>query len=311
MGDTLYIINPVGHGGAGIKAWDRFQTLWPDPVDPEDAIVTQRPGHAREIAFSAEGYDKLAAVGGDGTVGDVVSGIMDRQGPKPRLAIVPAGTGNDIARNTGIHSIEHAVSSLREGRLRAFDMIRVDYEEGGRRAHRYSFLMVAVGFSAIPMVKPWMKRLLGPKGAYYLGTFLQIIAYRPPGMMVSADGRERSQGRIWMVIIANVESSAGGSMRVAPGASTDDGELNITVFPTKSKLRMITGLLPKVATGAHIEEPGVDYFPAKKVEIEGDPPCILDLDGDVFGTTPATFTVCPGALQVLTPETSPGGRPAA
>ena len=89
-------------------------------------------------------------------------------------------------------------------------------------------------------------------------------------------------------------------MRIAPGARTDDGELNITIFPVKSKLRMITRLLPKVATGEHIQEPGVSYFPAKSVEIDSDPPAILELDGDIFGTTPATFTVCPGALRVLT-----------
>ena len=94
-------------------------------------------------------------------------------------------------------------------------------------------------------------------------------------------------------------------MCVAPGALMDDGELNVTVFPVKSKFKMITRLLPKLATGEHIKEPGVAYFPAEKVEIYSDPPAILDLDGDVFGTTPATFTVCPGALQVLTPDLSP------
>ena len=300
-GKTLYIINPAGHGGAGTRTWETFRDLWPDPISAEHAIVTQRPGHAREIAFSARGYRTLAAVGGDGTVGDVVSGILDREDPKPRLAIIPAGTGNDIARNTGIHSIEDAVSALRGGLLRAFDMIRIDYQDGGRPAHRHAFLLAGVGFSSIPMIKPWMKRLLGPTGAYFHGTFLQIIVYRPPSMTVRSDGQERSTGRIWMVMVGNVEYSSGGSMRIAPGARTDDGELNITVMPVKSKLRMITRLLPKVASGQHVQEPGVSYFPAKRVEVESHPPSILDLDGDVFGTTPATFTVCPGAFQVLTP----------
>ena len=78
--------------------------------------------------------------------------------------------------------------------------------------------------------------------------------------------------------------------------------MNITIFPTKSKFRMITKLLPKVATGEHIKEPGVSYFPAKQLEIDSDPPAILDLDGDIFGTTPATFTVCPRGLEILTPS---------
>ena len=90
-------------------------------------------------------------------------------------------------------------------------------------------------------------------------------------------------------------------MCIAPGASIDDGELNITVVPVKSKFAMITKLLPKVATGDHIKEPGVLYFPARKVEIECSPPGLMDLDGDVFGTTPATFTVCPRSLEILIP----------
>jgi len=89
------------------------------------------------------------------------------------------------------------------------------------------------------------------------------------------------------------------------GARLDDGELNITIFPSKSKFRMMTKLLPKVATGAHIKEPGVSYFPGRRVEVDTAPFSILELDGDIFGTTPATFTVCPGVLQVMIPATPP------
>lgn len=169
MNNTLYVINPAGHGGAGAKAWAAFRKSWSDPIDPEHVIFTEHPGHAREIAASVKGYDTIAAVGGDGTVGDISSGILDREGDRPTIAIIPAGTGNDIARNVGINSMEGAISALKGKQVRAFDLIRADYQENGQPGHRYAFLTVGVGFSAIPMVKPWMKRILGPKGAYYLG----------------------------------------------------------------------------------------------------------------------------------------------
>jgi diacylglycerol kinase (ATP) len=308
MSSILYIINPAGHGGSGIKAWERFQALWPDKIPNENAIVTKRPGHAREISAFTEDYDILAAVGGDGTVGEVMSGIMDRQGQKPKLAVIPAGTGNDIARHAGICSVEDAVGALQGNHPQAFDIIRADYQADGKPGHSYAFLLVGVGFSANVMIRPWMKRFLGPKGAYYLATFLQIIVYRPPLLTVRADGRERSKSTSWMVMVGNVEYSSGGSMCIAPGARCDDGELNVTVFPVKSKFRMSTKLLPKVATGAHIEEPGVSYFPAKNIEIDSAPPAILDLDGDILGTTPATLTVCPGAMHIMTPETRAKGN---
>jgi diacylglycerol kinase family enzyme len=96
---VLHIINSAGHGGAGTRAWEEFKKLWSDPIDSGDVVVTERAGHAREIAAARSDYEILAAVGGDGTVGEVISGIMERQGAKAKVAIVPGGTGNDIGRN--------------------------------------------------------------------------------------------------------------------------------------------------------------------------------------------------------------------
>ncbi len=77
MKQTLYIINPAGNGGAGTKAWEDFQAVWPEPIDPSQVVFTEHPGHARAIAATPKRYDTLAAVGGDGTVGEVISGIME------------------------------------------------------------------------------------------------------------------------------------------------------------------------------------------------------------------------------------------
>jgi diacylglycerol kinase family enzyme len=172
MSSILYIINPAGHGGAGIKVWEKLQSKWPDQIDSKDVHFTERQGHAREIATSAEGYYILTAVGGDGTVGEILSGIMAQPEPRPKLAIIPAGTGNDIARAVGIYSFENAVDALHGDHVRKFDLIRIDCQVDGRKAHRYAFLVGTVGFSSTLMVRPWMKRYLGPKGAYYLGIIL-------------------------------------------------------------------------------------------------------------------------------------------
>jgi diacylglycerol kinase family enzyme len=93
MNDVLYIINPAGHGGAGFKAWESFKEIWSDPIDSEHFVFTERPGHAREIVNSNKGIEVFAAVGGDGTVGEIMSAMMDRGNPGLKLAIVPAGTG--------------------------------------------------------------------------------------------------------------------------------------------------------------------------------------------------------------------------
>ncbi len=298
MSNILYIINPAGHGGAGINVWEKVQSMWSDRISSEDVHFTKGQGHAREIAASAKGYDILTAIGGDGTVGEIMSGIMSHQDHRPKLAIIPAGTGNDIARNLGIFSVEDSMDALHGDHVRKIDLIRIDCQVEERAAHRYAFLMGNVGFSSIPMVRPWMKRLLGPKGAYYLGTILQIIAYNAPHMTLHWETQEYS-GRVYIAIVGNVERISGGSMRLAPGALPDDGELNVSIIPSRSKFNMMTKTLPKVASGAHVNEPDVLYFPAKKIEVDSDPPVILDIDGDIFGMTPATFIVCPEAVQFL------------
>jgi diacylglycerol kinase family enzyme len=150
MSNILYVINPAGHGGAGINVWEKVRSTWSDQIGSEDVHFTERQGHAREIAVSAEGYDILTAIGGDGTVGEILSGIMAHQDPRPKLAIIPAGTGNDIARNLGISSFENAVDALHGDHARTVDLIRIDCQVEGRKAHRYAFLMGNVGFSSIP-----------------------------------------------------------------------------------------------------------------------------------------------------------------
>jgi YegS/Rv2252/BmrU family lipid kinase len=262
MRKTLYVINPAGRGGAGIKAWEEVQSKWSDQIDSQDVHVTERQGHAQEIAASAQGYDILTAIGGDGTVGEVMTGIMSQSEPRPKLAIIPAGTGNDIARNLGILSLQSALDALHSDHAREVDLIRIECQVEGRTAHRYAFLVASVGFSANTMIRPWMKRILGPTGAYYLATILQIMTYRTPRITAHWEEHEYS-GVAWMVIVANVERTSGGSMCLAPGAHFDDGELNVSIIPSQSKLKEVATMLPKVASGRHVNEPSVMYFPAK------------------------------------------------
>ena len=308
MKKVLYIINPAGNGGAGLKVWEAFKSSWPESIDPAQVIFTERPGHAREIAARCDDCEILAAVGGDGTVGEVISGIMEKQEPKPRLAVIPCGTGNDVAQNADIFSVADAVAALRIGDFRAFDLIRIDRQVDGRDEHRYAFLFANVGFSSIPKMKPWMKRLLGATGAYYLATTLQVLAYRPPFMTVRVDGREHA-GKTFMVIVGNAERAAGGCMCICPGAITDDGELNIAIIKSISVYKVFTKLFSSIAKGTHINEPEVSYFTGRKIEVHSEPPAVLDLDGELFGTTPATLSICPLALEVMCMEKPQGETP--
>lgn len=304
MAKILYVVNTNPFRGRGYDVWKKFRSAWPEEVRPEDIVLTKRSGHAREIAADCKEYDIIASIGGDGTASDILSGIMDRPKPRPALAIIPGGTTNIMAHNLGIRSIEDAIALLHEGCMRPFDIMRIDCRVNGSPAYKYSFLACNVGFAAIAykMLGTWMERVFGSKRARYLRAIVAMIIYRPTRITMRSEGQEYS-GRTKAVLIGNAEWILEDNLQIAPGTSLDDGKLNVTIVPTQTKVRDFSNI-SKIAAGGHIKEKGVLYFPAKRCEIESDPPAGLAIDGEFFGTTPATVTLCPRAVQVVSPKAS-------
>lgn len=301
-GRMLFIVNPASHGGAGAVAWEQFQGLWHDPIPPVDVVRTRQAGEGRELASTTE-RDTVVVVGGDGTVNEVMSGVLDKPGERPRLAIVPAGTGNDDARHARIGSVVDAVAALRDGMDRAFDVIEVDWTDHRGEHRGYAFLQAIVGFSGSVAVRPSVKRVFGATVAYYLGALTAMAAYQAPLMAISTDGH-RYDAPIWMVIIGNAEWTSGASMRLSPGARTDDAQLNVTVIPKeRSKLRMAARMMPKIASGEHVHDPDVDYFTATRLDLHSSRPTTLDLDGELREASRVHCRVLPGALQMVTGPT--------
>jgi len=126
MVKILYVVNTNPFRGHGNEIWKQFSSVWPEEIRQEDVIMTKRSGHAREIAANFKDYDIIASIGGDGTASDILSGVMERQEPRPALAIFPGGTTNIMARNLGIRSIGDAIALLRDGHTRPFDIMRID-----------------------------------------------------------------------------------------------------------------------------------------------------------------------------------------
>lgn len=300
MAQTLFIVNAASNGGAGIRAWEAFVRSFPDDIPAEDVRFTERQGHAHELARVAAGRDLVVAVGGDGTVGEVISGIMECPEPRPALAVLPSGTGNDIARHVGCFPLPQAIAALTRPHRGKFDLIRIDCRDGaGRPVSRYAFLYGTAGFSTLVKFKPWMKRFLGVGIGSYLSAILALIDFRPPAMTVRV-GDAVFDGRLWMIVVSNSEFAAGGTMRMAPDARTDDGEMNLTVIPARPKPLLLATVLPKVPSGRHTESPGVSYFAASEdVQVDADRAVLVEIDGDVFGFTPARFSMCPGAIEIV------------
>jgi len=295
----FFIVNPSAAGGRAGRRWT--EEIVPRlQVSHENVVTTAYPGHAAELARSAaESHAPIIAVGGDGTVHEVVSGLMAVQRHRPPLGILPLGTGNDIARSVGLRSGEDALKALERAHTRPLDLIRVDCLEESVSVTRFACLTASAGISAmvIRSLRPWMKRWLGSENAYMLATLIALVRYRPSQMQVQWPDGDFT-GKLLMVNVGNAEYESGGGMRMSPGARIDDGMVNISIIRAAPLPRLLRKL-PGIRTGAHIHEPEVVYFLAARVQVDSDPPVGIQMDGDIRGHTPATFTVLPHALQVI------------
>src|SRR5690349_7268047 len=169
---TLFIINPAAGAGRAESRWPRFRRLFRRHDKHEDQIVTDRPGAALQIAQeSAHKYELVVAVGGDGTVLEVAGGILSSAAKRTALGIVPLGTGNDFARNSGIHNEENAHDALTQGQTRFVDVIETRCIVEERPVVRHALLFAGVGIigEALKQTTTPVKRLFGQRLAYPVG----------------------------------------------------------------------------------------------------------------------------------------------
>ena len=301
------ILNPAAGGGAAGGKVARFIDAWRSAFPNAAMVQTTRPGEAEELAFEAASGGKMAvAAGGDGTVHEVLNGVMRTAGVPgakplaPRMAVLPVGTGNDVARQVGVPTLDHAFAALASGRTRKVDVIRVSFpgrEQESR--HRHALLFAAAGFATdlVLHTTPFVKRWFGRRLCYSIGFFRAILSYRAPKMRFKADDAASSEGAMFHVCAGNAEYAGGGMMRLSPGASMSDGRLKLCWIPQLSRLEILRRF-PSLLAGTHIRHPSVTYRDGIRLEIDCDPQVPLQLDGDIVGLTPATIQVLPAALEI-------------
>ena len=297
QGRAAVIVNPqAGRGGAEEFARRAAQVLAGRGMAVE-VLCTTAPGHAVTIARGlAAQTDLVVAVGGDGTASEVANGLMGHQ-DRPVMAIVPAGSACDLALNLGVGSAEEGLAVLSNPSTRPMDVGRVDLMGPSGPTSRYFVLTTGTGYSpwVIRCATPRLKRVFGSR-SYMVSGVLGAMRHRPPRMRWSADGEE-GEGRVFNIVVANGEMEAGGA-RMSPGASLFDGRLWVGIWHGSSSL---AGLwrMRLIYSGTHVGRPFITYRSAQSVSLESYPPVGVQVDGEVPGTTPARFTIVPGALRVI------------
>jgi len=293
------VINPVAGRGRGHRAWSGIRSvLRATGVDLAEVLV-ERPGRAEEVAARAagQGYDLVVSVGGDGTIHEVLNGILlGRPEHPPVLAVIPGGTGNIFARGLGIPRDPAAAAGLLFHGVRK----RVDV---GRVNERYFASVAGVGFDAEIAYRAarWPRWIDG--FARHIGAGLGALAdYRAVEARVTIDGRTQTVPLFFLAAANTVWYGAG--IRIAPHARADDGELAIVYGMDLTKAEVV-GVLLRTFSGSHLSRPKMGHASAREVHVESDVPMPVQADGEPLGRVSATFRCIPGMLEVLVPRPEP------
>jgi diacylglycerol kinase (ATP) len=240
--------------------------------------------------------------GGDGTLHQVVS-ALEEPATGPCVAPVPVGTGNDFARALGLpRDAEEALEIAVRGQTRRVDLAAVRVGDAGGRA--VNFVLGGVGGDVARHVTGERKRRWR-RLVYVRALVEELRAVRPREVVVEADGARVSAGRHLAVLVAN-GSTLGGGIRAAPGASVDDGRLDVVAVRGHST-GQAAATLALLAAGRHLESSRVTRVLAERVAIRGDPDMRFNADGEAFGSGEAELRVLPGALRVPAPPGPAGG----
>jgi diacylglycerol kinase (ATP) len=293
----FFILNPKA-GTAGL--WPRFVKAGL----PKDAAVfrTQGRGHATELAQEAlkKGYDKVVAVGGDGTLSEVAHGLLSGGGiPKGFiLAHLPAGSGCDVARHFKLPRLpERWPEFLEGGVVSPIDAASATWTGG----QRYFINIAMAGIAGD--IAHTMERTGKPLGGVlsYLGLSLaHILSDKARPVTITADGKRISDGSYHLIALSNT-STTGGGMKIAPDADAQDGWLELVAVRAMSTPKLLWSF-PKIYAGKHLGVPGVDCGRAKVVTLESPVPVRLNIDGEPLGTLPVKFELMPRALPFLMPR---------
>lgn len=289
------VVNPVSGRGRTRKLLPELRSAFARLGPAVEVVVSEDAEHPAAIAEEATDAGRgVVACGGDGLVAQLAGVVAERDGT---LAIVPTGSGNDLARHLGLDlkgPIE-SVDLLRTGRVRRIDL--------GRADGRWFTTIAGAGFDS--EINRWANGVdwIGGTPLYVLAVLRTLWVYRPQPVRVTVDDAAPRELEAWFVAVGN-SSSYGGGMRIAPGARLDDGLLDVVVVGATSRLELLRAF-PRVFRGTHLDHPQVDCVRGRRVRIESpdaSPPMELYASGEHVGALPAELEAVPNALEVVVPD---------
>jgi diacylglycerol kinase (ATP) len=293
---AFVVVNPAAGGGRTGRTWPvvaaelnrlglTFESAW-----------TTRRGHATDLARRAAGagWPLVVAVGGDGTLNEVVNGVTDARGtPLATTGAILTGRGRDARRNFGLAADWRlATRRLVQGDDVLLDLGAAEWTGG---THRYFVSAAGAGFDAAVARRAASRGGIGTL-PYVLAVIEGLVAHRPIPMTIQADGGAEQSAPLTTVVVAN-GAYYGGGMKIAPPADPTDGSLDLVVIGALNRGELLRWL-PTVYRGAHLANPRISLRRVRQVRVAGATAVPTHLDGEPAADTPVGFRVCPQALRL-------------
>ena len=288
------LVNPKGGIKKGPGILQNVRPLFNAANAELNVIETEYAGHGRELAktLDFEGYDGLCAVGGDGTMHEIINGLMNRaDGRKIPIGLITGGTGNSFMHDVDCLDPKQAVQRILTDKRRTIDVAKVD--ASGEII--YAFNIVGWGMPTdINEIAEKLRWLGGQR--YNIASLIEIMRFRQRLATLELEGNIK-EGDFGFVIGCNTIHTGRG-MKMAPHAQLNDGLIDVIVAHKSSRLKLLK-MFPKVFSGEHIDDPIVEYHQVKKFSIIPQAQDKLNIDGEIIGSTPVNVEVLQSAVEVL------------
>jgi len=306
---TLVVVNPASAGGRTVRRWGAIaHALRANGVRYETHITTAPEDAVRAVRDALrQRFERVVAVGGDGTLNEVVNGFFGTSGeplaPDAVLGLIPSGTGGDFRRSVGIPKDPAACARIvAGGRHQRVDAGRIDFVEGAAR-HFINIADCGIGGEVVAAVNRSRYKGGGVRGSVvFLGISLRaLLTFPGRRVRVVLDGTDQLDQPVQSVVVANGRYFGGG-MHIAPNASLRDGLFDVVLVAAMGKARSLYSL-PSLYRGSHVSKAGVSVRRAAVVQIVSlEDELLFDVEGGQVGHTPATITCLPAAINLCAPS---------
>lgn len=297
---TVAIVNPVAGLHLAPRRWPHFLASQKTAASEIITWWTKGPGHAETLAARArrEGFERVLAVGGDGTLLEVVNGLWwESHGMLPSLGTVPFGTGCDYVRNFAQSTSLSGCLTIALGETTVpISVGRVRLQSlDGRQYQRIFVNVLGLGLDAGVIARYRQRRLHLPGKLAYVRCVLQELwRLRHFSLKSVVDGQALNTEAVLMAI--GLGRYFGGGMMITPGASIKSQRFQVVLAQRLSRLALL-GLVPKVYSGNHLDHPRLLACHGRDIEVITDPPALVEAEGELIGRAPLKVKIVPEALQ--------------